>query len=63
MLARSVDHKGSDVRMLTEEQMCPTAWPRRPINSDWWCWYLRDKGSFVKDSPITELEARGVLAS
>eukprot|EP00975_Prorocentrum_lima_P014871 3153577-Prorocentrum_lima.AAC.1 len=61
MLARSVDHKGSNVRVCTNEQRTPSVWPRRPIDPAWWSWQQVGASPFQKESSITELEARAVV--
>eukprot|EP00973_Karenia_brevis_P002114 287246-Karenia_brevis.AAC.1 len=37
-ISRSVDHKGSDVRLMTSEALNPSIWPRRPISPHLWVW-------------------------
>eukprot|EP00973_Karenia_brevis_P023517 3238433-Karenia_brevis.AAC.1 len=61
-MTRRATHRGSDVRLDTNDLMKPSAWPRRHIDPSRWEWKTVTTWQWTKPGHITELEARAVLS-
>ena len=60
---RSVDSKGSDVRVDTGRLFDPSGWPRQPVDVGLWKWQVLFGYAFERTGHINELELRGMLSA
>ena len=62
-MCRRVTHRGSDVRLDTNQLMKPDVWPRQPADPSRWTWKLQHSATWKHSSHITELEMRSALTA
>ena len=62
-MCRRVTHRGSDVRLDTNQLIRPDVWPRQPTDPSRWTWKLLHSWKWEHSGPITELEMRSALTA
>ena len=60
-LLTKTNHTGSDIRITSGEIVCPRAFPRQSIESQWWDWNILFKVVWQKQEHISALELRSIL--